>query len=105
MSLLPLPRSPETNQLSTISKSPRGTRAQLRWPMPDTPSINQLAESQPLENSHLPEMRYPPSTGVVVDLPVFNELEQRASGPSPKTSSWACSSQKPTSQAWAAQRQ
>ncbi len=57
MSLLPLPRNPDTNQVSTIWKSAFGTNAQLRSPMPGTPSITQSEKSHPLENSQRPERR------------------------------------------------
>ena len=57
MSLLPVARRPDTNQVSSISKSLSGIRAQLRSPIPGTPSITQPEKSQPLENSQRPETR------------------------------------------------
>ena len=67
--------------------------AQLASPMPETPSINQLAESQPLENSQRLVRRHPPLTGSVLEVPGVRELEHRTSGPSAYTSSSACRGQ------------
>src|SRR6266516_1969742 len=101
MSLLPLPQSPEAYQVSTTSKSARGTSASS--PGVSVPSNSQCAASEPLENSQRPLKRNPESHGSFCTRLLTNEREHSTSGPSEKKSSWARSGKCPTIQAWTVQ--
>src|SRR5712664_3573369 len=103
MSLLPVPASPQTNQLSTISQSPIGSRKKApskAAPGPRSggglapagvmkaPSLTQLEASQPLANDQVPLSTYPPSTGIAVPVGA-KQAQVKGSASSPQTSRWA----------------
>src|SRR5205807_5801352 len=83
ISLLPVPARPQTNQLSTISQSPIGSRKKApskacpgprsgggfaRGGVMKAPSLVQLEASQPLANDQVPFSTYPPSAGTAVPV-------------------------------------
>src|SRR5262245_45783880 len=95
ISLLPVPASPQTNQLSTISQSSIGSRKKApsnggfaSGGVMKAPSLTQLEASHPLANDQVPLSTYPPLAGTAV--PVGAKQAQVKGSASPaQTSCWA----------------
>src|SRR5215210_2427970 len=100
-SLLPVPRRPETNQVSSIRTSPRGTSSRTGAGDSGTkaPSSSQWACSEPLEKPQRPDSIHPPSTGSTFAPPGLNADADHTS-PRAKNSSAASSGASPTCQLW-----
>src|SRR3984893_9059671 len=100
---MPVPARPQTNQLSTISQSPIGSRKKApskACPGPGSggglasggvmkaPSLTQLEASQPLANDQVPLSTYPPSTGIALPVGAKHAQVNGSASPS-QTSRWA----------------
>ncbi len=97
MSLLAVPRRPETCQVSSIAKSERGTSRRIGkgYSGTNAPSSAHDACRQPLEYCQWPDSRQPPSAGSI-RAPDGLKAEHDHTSPSAKNSSWASSEASPT---------
>src|ERR1700675_1936900 len=103
-SLLPEPRSPDANHVSTISQSARGSKSHMS-PGARTATMTQDAASQPLEKPHRPEIRKPPLVGTAFPPAGLRPEEKSVSGPPAKNSSCNRAGKWPIHQLWTVHRQ